>query len=111
IETALGALERVGDEASLERIRTFLGAARRAGSRREKPSQNVYLAQWIESLPRLAETAKRTASALEARIENERQQALLLRPAEPVHETLLRPAIAQTSEPAEQLLRPSDGPT
>lgn len=106
IEAALIALEQVGDPQSLERVRSLLGMGR-LNSTPDGSSNQVASARWVRSFPRLGQLAHRVAENLEQRIEEEREQAVLLRPAQAEDEHLLRPSVSTPANPPEELLRPA----
>ena len=105
IESALAALEHVGDRESLERLRRWLGLSRGGSSGGPNSRGTPLIMAWERSLPRLAETARKTAAAIEERIEIEQRHSLLLRPADHEADTLVRPSLCESEQPPEQLLR------
>lgn len=104
----LAAWEQVGDSNSLQAALKLASQPNRwevKEPRRRPPN----ITAWAERMPEIAAEAERVAKVIEVRLEMERQQAVLLRPVGAMkQDSLLRPAIPTSSEPVEQLLRPSE---
>jgi hypothetical protein len=106
IWAALCALEQVGDSESLERIRALLGMTRLQNSP-DSPHLGKVMVPWTRDFPRLEELALKVEASLESRLAEEREQAVLLRPAQAEVEHLLRPSVSTPANPPEELLRPA----